>query len=208
MAASWRATSLAVVAVRARLPATLAAMRRPLLLALLAALVAGLSVTAVSLAGSRDADRTDRVERSVCADRSERSERAGRAARAHGGGAHAAIRRQVLASLARRLDVTPAQLRAALRTVKRENRRTTFPPQSEWAALKLKLAEDLGAELDRSPDAVLAAVRAELSAKLDLAVTFGAVTARGRELALACFDDPASCDVAALRGEVRFRHGR
>ena len=29
---------------------------------------------------------------------------------------------------------------------------------------------------------------------------------RGRDLALGCFDDPATCDLAALRKEIHFRH--
>jgi hypothetical protein len=40
-------------------------------------------------------------------------------------------------------------------------------------------------------------------------VTLGAVTARGRRLALGCYDAPDRCDVAALKGEARFgRSGR
>ena len=214
-------------------------MRRPLLIALLAAVVAALSVSAVTLAGGRDTDRSDR--RAAKADRSERSAPARDAHR----GMHRMVRREVLRGLADRLEVTPRELRAALRGVKRrsleravqrgtitaEQRalvdtcladrrscdRTAIRPvlralradarPAAWPERKRELAEDLAAELGREPADVVAAVRAELDEKLGMAVTFGVVSERGRELALACFDDPASCDVAALRAEVRFRHG-
>jgi len=233
-------------------------MRRSLLLVTLLALLAGLTVTAVTAAGGRD-DRSDRAPRADRADRAAGSSsafarasarfgrREGRARRGHGGGHHRALRAMVLGDLAERLQVTPAQLREALRGVKRRSldravqRGTITAAQrdavaaclarprtscdraaarpalralrrdarrGDLAARKQELAEDLGTELGQPPEAALTAVRAELSAKLDLAVTFGAAGARGRELALACFDDPATCDVAALRREVRFGHGR
>lgn len=94
-------------------------------------------------------------------------------------------------------------LRAAMRALRREAQPSTF------AQRKRELAEDLATELGKSPDEVITAVRAELAEKLDFAVGIGAVTAEGRRLALACFDEPATCDVAALRREVRWRgHGR
>ena len=217
-------------------------MRRPLLIALLAAVVAALSVSAVTLAGGRDADRSDR--RAAKADHPERSASAGGAHRSM----HRMVRREVLRGLADRLEVTPRELREALRGVKRRSldravERGTITAEQRavvdtcladrrscdrsairpvlralhadarpaaWPERKRELAEDLAAELGREPAEVIAAVRAELSSKLDLAVTIGVVSERGRELALACFDDPASCDVAALRAEVRFGdgHGR
>jgi hypothetical protein len=156
------------------------------------------------------------------------------------------VRREVLRGLAGRLEITPRELRTALRGVKRRSldravRRGTITAEQRaavatcladrrpchrpairpvlralradarpaaWPERKRELAEDLAAELGREPADVLAAVRGELSSKLDLAVSFGALTGRGRELALTCFDDPASCELAALRGEVRLRHGR
>ena len=209
-------------------------MRRTLLLATLAALLVGLGVTTVTLAGGRDDRSSDRkAERT--------SERAQRSTARHAG-----LHQRLLADLAARLQVTPAQLKEALVGVKRrsldravqrgtitaaqraalttclEDRRScdrsavrpalrrlkADAQPADLVARKRELAEDLAAELGKEPAEVLAAVRAELSAKLDLAVAFGAVTARGKELALACFDAPASCDVAALRREVRFgRHG-
>jgi hypothetical protein len=227
-------------------------MRRSLLIATLVALLAGLSVTAVTLAGGRDSDRADRADRSTgSAAGSSASDRATRRAarrerrghgRRHG---HAMLHAQLLGGLATRLEVTPAQLRAALEGVKRRSldravqrgtitadqraaletcmddrrgcdraaarpafralRRDARP--ARLAARKQELAEDLAAELGKTPEQVLTAVRAELVAKLDLAVTFGAVTAKGRDLALACFDEPASCDRRALRREVRMGHG-
>ena len=214
-------------------------MRRPLILALLAAIVAALSLSAVTLAGGRDTDRSER--RAAKADRSERSAPARGAHR----GMHRMVRREVLRGLAGRLGVTPRELRTALRGVKgrsldravqrgtitaeqravvdtclaerRTCDRSTIRPilralradarPAAWPERKRELAEDLAAELDRDPADVIAAVRAELGAKLDMAVTFGVVTERGRDLVLACFDDPASCDVAALRAEVRLGHG-
>ena len=223
-----------LVASRGR-PATLAVMRRSLLLATLAALLVGLGVTTVSLAGGRDADRSSSSATS--------SERAAKRTAVRSG--HRGLHERLLADLAARLQVTPVQLKAALKGVKRRSleravqrgtitaaqrdtlaacladrrscersavrpifRRLKADAQpADFVARKRELAEDLAAELGKEPAEVLVAVRAELEAKLALAVTFGAVTAKGRDLALACFDDPASCDVQALRAEVRFRHG-
>jgi hypothetical protein len=233
-------------------------MRRTLLFATLVALIAGLTATTVTLAGGPDADRSDRAER---ADRSERPaagssafERAnarlggrerGRGRHGGRGRGHGMLHAQLLGGLATRLDVTPAQLRTALKGVKRRtldravqrgtitagqralidrcmadrarcDRAAVRPAfralrrdarRGDLAARKAELAEDLGAELGKSPEQVLTAVRAELVAKLDLGVAFGAVTAKGRDLALACFDAPASCDRAALRREIRMGHG-
>jgi hypothetical protein len=230
-------------------------MRRSLLLATLVALLAGLTVTAVTVAGGRDTDRPDRADR---ADRpaagssafertharfGRRDRRGGRGRHGHG---HGMLHAQLLGGLATRLDVTPAQLRDALKGLKRRSldravaRGTITAAQrqaldrcmadratcdraaarpafralrrdarrGDLGARKDELAEDLAAELGKTPEQVLTAVRAELVAKLDLGVTFGAVTAKGRDLALACFDEPASCDRAALRREVRMGHGR
>ena len=217
-------------------------MRRSLVLALLAALVAVLTASAVTLAGDRSG--SDEPRRTAAADRSERGHH-GRLRLGHGRG-HAALRAMLLGDLAKRLEITPAELRDALKGVKDRslaravergtisaaqrdalvaclanrrtcNRRAARPGlralrrdarPAAWADRKSELFADLAAELGRPADEVAAAVRAELVAKLDLAVTFGAVSARGRDLALSCFDAPQSCDVAALRREVRLGHGR
>jgi hypothetical protein len=80
----------------------------------------------------------------------------------------------------------------------------------DLAALKADLAQSLATKLGKTPEEILTAVRAELDARLAQAVGIGLVTQKGHDLALACFDDPAACDLQALRAEVRFRghHGR
>jgi hypothetical protein len=75
-------------------------------------------------------------------------------------------------------------------------------PKPDLAALKTELATSLAAKIGKTPDEVVAAVRAELDARLTQAVAAGWLTQKGHDLALACFDDPASCDLKALRAEV------
>ena len=84
-------------------------------------------------------------------------------------------------------------------------RKTAAKP--DLTALKADLAASLASKLGKTPDAVIAAVRAELDARLTTAVTAGWLTQKGHDLALACFDTPASCDTKALRAEVKFFHG-
>jgi hypothetical protein len=73
----------------------------------------------------------------------------------------------------------------------------------DLAKLKTDIAASLASKLGNTPDAVLAAVRGELAQRLDQAVGIGLITAKGRDLALGCFDTPASCDLEALQGEVK-----
>jgi hypothetical protein len=89
--------------------------------------------------------------------------------------------------------------RAALRTLKAS-------VLADLPALKQQLAAAVAAKLGVTPEKLLEAVRAELEQRLGQAVAMGLVSEKGRGLALQCFDDPASCDVDALRSEVR--HGR
>jgi hypothetical protein len=84
-------------------------------------------------------------------------------------------------------------------------RKTAAKP--DLTALKAELAASLATKLAKTPDEVLAAVRAELDARLTQAVTAGWLTQKGHDLALACFDTPATCDTKALRAEVKFFHG-
>jgi hypothetical protein len=77
-------------------------------------------------------------------------------------------------------------------------------PKPDLTALKAELATSLATKLSKTPDEVLTAVRAELDARLTQAVTAGWLTQKGHDLALACFDTPATCDLKALRAEVRF----
>lgn len=165
-----------------------------------------------------------------------------------------------LAGVAQRLDVAPADLRAAVKAVREEQwqKRLTAAgltpeeiaalkacrhhgfqrshhgdgdddgascdsaalmsaveklkaaPKPDRATLKTELATALAAKIGKTPEEVLAAVRAELDERLTRAVAAGWLTQKGHDLALACFDDPAACDVAALRAEVRWhgkRHG-
>ncbi|HEV7751148.1 MAG TPA: hypothetical protein VGO71_06390 [Baekduia sp.] len=69
----------------------------------------------------------------------------------------------------------------------------------DLVALKAELAQSLATKLAKTPDAVLTAVRAELDQRLTQAAGIGLVTPQAHDLALACFDDPASCDLAAVR---------
>jgi hypothetical protein len=89
--------------------------------------------------------------------------------------------------------------RAALRTLKAS-------VLADLPALKQQLAAAVAAKLGVTPEKLLEAVRAELEQRLGQAVAMGLVSEKGRGLALQCFDDPAACDVDALRAEVR--HGR
>ena len=78
------------------------------------------------------------------------------------------------------------------------------------ARMKAQVLGDLAAELGKPAAEVTEAVRAELVEWLDRAVAMGFLSGRGRELALACFDRPRSCDLRALRREAfgRFGHRR
>jgi hypothetical protein len=114
-----------------------------------------------------------------------------------------------LDSLAARLDVAPADLRAAIKAVAVEERakhpgKHARPTPAQLATLKTELATALATKLNKTPDEILTAVRAELDTRLSQAVTAGWLTAKGHDLALACFDDPATCDLKALRAGVRF----
>jgi hypothetical protein len=168
------------------------------------------------------------------------------------GGRHGfGLLRGLLDGVAERLDVSPEQLREAIRGVKRRgldravdegiitaaerdallacrsrDRASCDREAARSAARKLHRARhrrggrglarmktrilgDLAAELGKPVEEVTRAVRAELVEALDRAVAMGFLSGRGRELALACFDRPRSCDLRELRGEAfgRFGHG-
>jgi len=77
-------------------------------------------------------------------------------------------------------------------------------PQPDLAQLKSDAVAGLATRLGKTPEAVTTAVRAELVQRLGQAVTIGWITQKGSDLALGCFDTPASCDLKALRAEVKF----
>ena len=211
-------------------------MRRFALLAALLAAVLALAVSAVTLAGGRSSEGSRPVARSLAGHHAthrgmharmlaDLAERLGvttdqlRTAirgvkrrtldRAVERGAITPQQRDALAAcLARRAGGTEACDRRLARRAFRALRRDAKP--STFAQRKRELAGDLAAELGRPEDEVVAAVRAELAEKLDRAVAFGVLSERGRTLALGCFDEPASCDLRALRSEVRMPgwHGR
>jgi hypothetical protein len=112
-----------------------------------------------------------------------------------------------LDGLAQRLGVSTADLQAAVKAVAADQRaaRQADPsaPKPDLAAKKAAWIDGLAAKLSKTPDEVAAAVRAELDARLTDAVSKGWLTEQGRTLALGCFDNPASCDLKALRAEVR-----
>jgi hypothetical protein len=96
--------------------------------------------------------------------------------------------------------------RRAARTAHRKlHRALKQRARSDAAALKAQFIGDLADELDKQPADVESAARAELEDVLNMAVTAGFVTEKGRELALGCFDQPNQCDRAALRAEVKKR---
>jgi hypothetical protein len=78
----------------------------------------------------------------------------------------------------------------------------TAAAKPDLVALKADVAQSLATKLGKMPDEILTAVRAELDQRLTQAVAIGLVTQKGHDLALACFDDPATCDLTALRDEV------
>ena len=79
--------------------------------------------------------------------------------------------------------------------------------RTDLAGIKSQLIDDLAAELPggKSAAEVEAAMRATLVDLLDKGVKFGLVSEKGRELAIGCFDDPANCDRAALKAEIKKR---
>jgi hypothetical protein len=97
-----------------------------------------------------------------------------------------------------------AQARAAHRKLHRAVKQRL---KNDAAGLKAQLLDDLAAELGggKTADEVGDAIRAELVELLAKGVTLGFITEKGRELALACWDDPNSCDRQALRAEIRKR---
>lgn len=113
-----------------------------------------------------------------------------------------------LTSVAQRLGVTPDALRDAVKAVAADQRaaRQQGAPRPDLATLKTTWINGLADKLGKTPDEVSAAIRAELDARLTQAVDQGWLTAKGKDIALACFDTPDSCDFQALRREVRFGH--
>jgi hypothetical protein len=223
-------------------------MSRRLLAVLTACCIAALSVSAVALAhgnGGRH-HRTQNHHGKV--------HRAGQPARFLGAGLFGAA----VDSLARRLSVDPADLRAAVRQTLADERakqlaaagltadetaalkacrggaakrvahekaraaghrgasacdvtalksaraKLKAAPTPDYDAIKSDLATGLAQKLGKTPDDVLTAVRAELDARLTQVVQAGWLTQKGHDLALACFDAPSSCDIRALKAEVRF----
>ncbi len=114
------------------------------------------------------------------------------------------LARLVLVSGAERLGVRPAELRRAVRTVLRAQRRAGHALPAQLGRRRDELAAALGRELGLGRAEVLRAARAELDARLLHGTGMGIVSDAGRRLALDCFDAPAACDVAALRRELRF----
>jgi hypothetical protein len=110
----------------------------------------------------------------------------------------------VVASSAERLGVPPADLRAAVRTVAREQRQAGRPSRAQLTELRDRLAGALARELGVDRAEVLRVARAELASRLAQGVDYGFVSEDGRRLALDCFDAPSACDVPALRRALRF----
>ncbi len=114
------------------------------------------------------------------------------------------LARLVLVSAAERLAVRPAELRRAVRSVARARWGAGRPARQDLTRVRDDLAAALGRELGVGRAEVLRAARAELDARLVQGTGVGLVSDDGRRLALGCFDAPSSCDVAALRRELRF----
>ncbi|HET6508496.1 MAG TPA: hypothetical protein VFG42_17015 [Baekduia sp.] len=164
-------------------------MSRRLLTVLTVVCVIALSVTAVALARSSSSSHP-----------SKRGTHHAAKARGHARGPW----RAALTGVARRLDVSPADLRAAITTVAAQQR---GQGTTDLAAKKTAWIDGLATQLHKTPAEVTTAVRAELDAQLTQAVAKGWITAQGRTIALGCFDNPAGCDLAALRAQVRPHHG-
>lgn len=77
-------------------------------------------------------------------------------------------------------------------------------PKPDLAKLKTDLTAALASKLSLDPAKVTEAARAELAQRLDQAVKIGFLSAKGKDMALACFDTPAGCDLKALKAEVKF----
>jgi hypothetical protein len=114
------------------------------------------------------------------------------------------LARLVLVSAAERLGVRPAELRRAVRTVARARWGSGRPAREELTRLRDDTAAAVGRELGLGRAEVLRAARAELDFRLIQGTGVGLVSDDGRALALGCFDAPSSCDVAALRRELRY----
>ena len=209
-------------------------MRRPIFFTLIAAILAGLAITTFALAGngetasSRDKAAWASLKTASSSDRglaghavlSSLAKRLGVTTRELRRAMKATARRQ-LARAAKDGTITARQRRAltaclegrrrgcdrrVLRGVASKLRRSLLGAgqATELPELKRTLSEDFAAELGKPAGEVVAAVRAELSQRLDQGVALGVVTEEGRKLALGCFDDPGSCDVAALQRQLRF----
>src|SRR5687768_2171925 len=105
-------------------------MRKTLVVSLVLALAVALTATAVTVAGDRGDSSNSR---------SAVSAKKTRHASARHGGHGAAMRVQVLRSLADRLGVTPRELRAAVRGIDRAEARSKFR-SGDLAGLKADLA--------------------------------------------------------------------
>lgn len=193
-------------------------MRRPLLVTALLAVSVALAVTAVTVAGESPPADTPADTPAAAPQRAESAfvratqrEVSGAAAPRRVGHRHGR-HRKVLRSLANRLEVTPAELKTALHAIKRDGADLKeLWRKKDLVTLKQELATRLGTSLDRTPEETLSAVRAELESELDRAADHGVLTKRARELALGCFDEPADCNLRALRWEIglgAFRHHR
>jgi S1-C subfamily serine protease len=127
-----------------------------------------------------------------------------RASTRRGSRAAARVKEQVVRDLADRLDVEEDRMRSALASVGRDT--LSLPgvrDRTTWSDRKREAITALARRLGRPVGEVTSAMRNELEAKLGLGVTFGVVTARGRKLALRCFDAPRTCPVGQLRDETR-----
>jgi hypothetical protein len=93
-------------------------------------------------------------------------------------------------------------------TVKAAVKRLKALPPPDLAALKTELSGSLATKLGVTAEKVLEATRAELDQRLGQGVALGFVTTAGRTQVLACFDTPATCDIKALRKQLRGHHGK
>ncbi len=117
----------------------------------------------------------------------------------------------VACHLARQTHARKARSAACDRTVIRPAiKKLKALPVPDLAALKTELSDTLAAKLGApvTGATVLTGARAELDERLGQAVALGFVSAKGRTLALACLDTPATCDIKALRKMVRGHGGQ
>ena len=108
-----------------------------------------------------------------------------------------------IGGLADRLDVDGTEMRSAVVAARSAALADgDVRDRSTWDERKRAAVRTLARVLDRPAATVESATGNQLEHSLSLAVAFDLLTAKGRDLALACWDVPQRCQVTALRLEI------